>query len=218
MLTLISILLFLIFLKIFKIDFIVRFECRKEGDDLVIKLQLSFSRYRFKFKYLEIEQRFSFSTLQFEGKVSDKLKKDIRVIERLEKGESNKGDIKHIVKFFKTVKNVGSNAEDVFSIIDSCDLFSWKTNFALSNQAYTGGLTGLFWSIKSLAMSFLQYYIKFNDTPIVEVNPIFNSPLNFKMEFEGIFKFKLGDIIRIGLKILFSQLKRRGQKNGRPSN
>lgn len=218
MIILILILLILIILRFGKIRFMIDINVQQEGDDLVAKLNFTFFKYRFKLPYVEIEERFSFSDFEFIGRVNERFKREVKIDEKLEEGERNKGDIAHIINFFNQVKKVFTHIEDVVVIIDKCDDFWWVTNFGLVNQAYTGILTGMIWAVKGSVVSILQNFIRFEATPVIKVDPSFNYPQDFGMEFEGIFTFKIGDIIHMGLKILISQLKRRLKKNGRPPN
>ncbi|WP_018250063.1 DUF2953 domain-containing protein [Orenia marismortui] len=192
----------------------VKLYAEQTKGDLIFKLRITFFKYKLELPFLHIDQKFSISSLFLQAELERKLGKDIKIKEDLEGGEKNYEDLNNIVLFFKEIKQGLSNTEDILSIIDRCEYFSWKTNFGFANPAYTGVITGFLWSIKGVIISIIENNLKFKSRPFFEVNPEFDYPIPFKTKFEGIFVFKLGNIMFIGLKVSFIQLKRRLKING----
>ncbi len=204
--------LLLIFLYLFTIKILIQASFKEIEGKFKLKIKLSLLKYKFKKSFLEIEDILSLTELKFQGKINKLFQNRILIKEIIEPSQKNQQDFKHIKKFLSKINISFANVEDVLSVLRNCECFSWQTNFALFNPAYTGIFTGVIWILKSLVISFFQNNTYFKDRPKVDVNPIFKQSLFFESNFEGIFRIKLGKIMFIGLKIIFSNFKRRNKK------
>ena len=117
--------------------------------------------------------------------------------------------LKKLKKYSKVLKRIVNRFELILLLTHNCSFFSWKSSFGFNNPAYTGLFTGLLWSLKGSTISILQTELQFKKLPVIEVTPDFNKIKPLKIEFEGIFTFRLGKLIITAVKISLYEFKRK---------
>ncbi|MCK8816571.1 DUF2953 domain-containing protein [Natroniella sulfidigena] len=182
----------------------VNFERQQEEDNLDLKLSILFIDYKLNLSYLEIKKLLSLPTLELEGKLNSNLIDKIVVTEKLDQTELQK-----LHKFFKKSYKLNRRVKTFLLLTHNCQSFLWKTSFGLANPAHTGLATGSLWAIKSSIIGILQEYLEFKSLPCVQVNPNFNWQQPVRIELKGIFEFKIGNIMYVGIKIICYEIKRR---------
>lgn len=83
-----------------------------------------------------------------------------------------------------------------------CERLTWHSTVGTGDAAEAGTLTGLAWSIKTTTLGWVTRYIKMRTVPELDVTPDFNHP-RLDTHIHCIVKFRLGDAILAGIRILF---------------
>lgn len=182
----------------------VDFERQQEKNNLDLKLSILFINYKLNLSYLEIKKLLSLPTLEIEGDLNSIFIDKVDVTEKLDQNE-----LKKLYNFFKRSYRLNKRVKTFLVLTHNCQSFLWKTSFGLVNPAHTGLVTGGLWAFKSSVIGFLQEYLEFKTLPCVQVKPNFNRKQPVRIELKGIFEFKLVNIIHIGIKIIWYEIKRR---------
>jgi hypothetical protein len=106
-------------------------------------------------------------------------------------------DMEHLVKH---VVGLHSIIRSFFKKITMSKL-EWKTTVGVSDAAYTGMLTGLFWTVKGSLVGFLTSLLKMKTLPNLMITPDFNRTLN-ETSFRCMIHFRIGHAIFAGIKLL----------------
>ena len=206
-----------IILYFIPIELLINYQRKDNDDNLVLQFKVFILHYNLKLSLIDFKHLFSFPTTKLKGKFRS-LFFDTNIEFKEELSES---EIEYLKKYTKIMKRIISRFELVFLLTHNCSFFSWESSFGFSNPAYTGLLTGILWSIKGTIISILQTELKFKKLPLIVVKPNFNKVEPLKVEFKGIFTFRLGKLIVIGFQISYFELKRRAKikwKNTRSLN
>jgi hypothetical protein len=93
----------------------------------------------------------------------------------------------------------------------TCEQLSWGTTVGTGDAAETGVLTGLIWTIKSILLGIVAGYIRWDQSPQLEVAPQFNQAI-LEIRFHSIIRFRLGHAILAITRLLAHMRKGRGRK------
>ncbi|MGG0719791.1 DUF2953 domain-containing protein [Robertmurraya massiliosenegalensis] len=77
----------------------------------------------------------------------------------------------------------------------------WRTTIGISDAAYTGMLTGVFWTVKGSLVGLLTSLLKVKTLPNLMVTPDFNRTVN-ETSFRCMIHFRIGHAIFAGIKLL----------------
>jgi hypothetical protein len=189
------------------LELVADYQRKEQEDNFNLQLRLFYFKYNFKISYLDFKHLFSLPTTE--------LKAEFNSIffdaEHELKEELSEAEMESLIDHLKKLKRIINRFELIFLLTHNCSYFSWQTSFGFSNPAYTGFLTGVLWPLKSSIISILKNELEFKELPIIKVEPKFNRAQALKVEFKGIFTFRLGKLILIVAKIIFDELIRRGK-------
>jgi hypothetical protein len=93
----------------------------------------------------------------------------------------------------------------------TCEELRWGTTVGTGDAAETGVLTGLIWTIKSILLGLAAGYIRWDQSPQLEVAPQFNRAI-LEIQFHSIIRFRLGHAILAITRLLTHMRKGRGRK------
>jgi hypothetical protein len=93
----------------------------------------------------------------------------------------------------------------------TCEKLSWGTTVGTGDAAETGVLIGLIWTIKSILLGLAAGYIRWDQSPQLEVAPQFNRAI-LEIQFHSIIRFRLGHAILAITRLLTHMRKGRGRK------
>nr|WP_301290408.1 DUF2953 domain-containing protein [Paenibacillus sp. 1781tsa1] len=79
---------------------------------------------------------------------------------------------------------------------------SWSTHIGVGDAAYTAVLTGWVWSIKSIIIGFLTYQIRFDDTPVLQVMPVWSDEMEFRTDLDCRVKMRITALLIAGVTLL----------------
>ncbi|WP_339235369.1 DUF2953 domain-containing protein [Paenibacillus sp. FSL R5-0517] len=79
---------------------------------------------------------------------------------------------------------------------------SWSTHIGVGDAAYTAVLTGWVWSIKSIIVGFLTYQIRFDETPVLQVMPVWSDEMEFRTELDCRVKIRITALLIAGFTLL----------------
>ncbi|WP_027339999.1 DUF2953 domain-containing protein [Halonatronum saccharophilum] len=207
---LILIILALIILYFIPVKLRMDLICKQKNKSLHIKVSgmLMIINDRVKIPYLNIEECFSLSNLEFKGEFESIFEEGISAEESLGEKES----LEDIKIFFNRLDIDPNLIRFFFEKVNNCDYFLWRSSFGFSNPAYTGIITGLLWGLKGSVVGLMSNNLKLEKDPVFEICPDFDGSSPLKFEIKGIFKLNLGKIIRIGFTIVSSKIKKRRRK------
>jgi hypothetical protein len=80
--------------------------------------------------------------------------------------------------------------------------WSWSTRIGVGDAAYTAVLIGLVWSIKSIIIGYLSYQIRFEQTPKLQVVPVWEDEMEFQTELDWKLKIRITAVMIAGLTLL----------------
>lgn len=83
-----------------------------------------------------------------------------------------------------------------------CEQFEWYTRVGVGDAASTGVLTGVIWGIKTTIVGLFSHYVTLRTTPRMNVVPAFQGQ-NLDTRFSCILRFRIGNAIIAGIRILF---------------
>ncbi len=190
----------------------IDYKRKKNRDYFNLALKVLFINHNLKLSFIDIKHLLIWPTTKLKGEFkSIFFSKEIKLKERVDQEELHYL-IKQARRFYRTVKRF----KLFFLLSHNCSCFLWKTSLGLKNPAYTGIVTGALWSIKSSIIAVIQNYLQFKKLPIIDVEPNFNKKESIKIEFKGIFEFRLGNIILIGIRISLSKIRRRIERRWIP--
>ncbi|WP_027416448.1 DUF2953 domain-containing protein [Aneurinibacillus terranovensis] len=89
-----------------------------------------------------------------------------------------------------------------------CERLEWTTRVGIREASATGTLTGLVWGVKSGIIAVIAHYISMYAIPRLQVIPDFNNE-QFNTQFLCIVKFRLGNAIIAGIRLLLNLRKGR---------
>ncbi|WP_408954589.1 DUF2953 domain-containing protein [Natroniella sp. ANB-PHB2] len=182
----------------------INFDRYQDKDNLDLKLSILFISYKLNLSYMEIKNLLSLPTLEVEGDLNSIFIDRVDVTEQLDKTELEK-----LHNLLKRSYQLNKQVKTFLILTHNCQSFLWRTSFGLSNPAHTGLVTGGLWAFKSSIIGLLQEYLEFKSLPCVQVEPNFNQQQPVRIKLKGIFEFKLGNIIHVGIKIIWYKIKRR---------
>lgn len=77
-----------------------------------------------------------------------------------------------------------------------CEAWSWETRLGTGDPASTAIVNGIIWGVKATAYSMLSRWVHFRAKPYFLVVPDYNKA-TLAVAFDGIFRFRLGQIILV---------------------
>ncbi|WP_315793068.1 DUF2953 domain-containing protein [Paenibacillus sp. BIC5C1] len=80
--------------------------------------------------------------------------------------------------------------------------WSWSTRIGVGDAAYTAVLIGWVWSIKSIIIGYLSYQIRFEQTPKLQVVPVWEDEMEFQTELDWKLKIRITAVMIAGLTLL----------------
>ena len=87
----------------------------------------------------------------------------------------------------------------------------WKTAIGTADAAETGVLTGIVWGIKSSIVGFISTNLTVRKIPQIHVHPLFQQK-KIKTEIRCMIRFRIGNAILAGIRLLLNLRKRRDVK------
>jgi hypothetical protein len=93
-----------------------------------------------------------------------------------------------------------------------CEHLQWYTALGTGDAAETGMLIGAAWGLKSTAVGWVSRYVQMKDVPNLAVTPDFYRTRLYT-HFHCIVKFRLGEAILAGVKILLHIRKTEGTRD-----
>jgi hypothetical protein len=82
----------------------------------------------------------------------------------------------------------------------TCETWTWRTTVGTGDAAEAGVLTGIVWAVKANVLGFISHYIAWSESPYLEVVPQFQQAV-FQTHYEGVFSFRLGNVIRFAIRL-----------------
>lgn len=79
---------------------------------------------------------------------------------------------------------------------------SWSTRVGIGDAAYTAVLIGWVWSIKSIIIGYLSYQIHFEQTPKLQVVPVWEDEMEFQTELDWKLKIRITAVLIAGITLL----------------
>ncbi|WP_164848735.1 DUF2953 domain-containing protein [Paenibacillus sp. DCT19] len=79
---------------------------------------------------------------------------------------------------------------------------SWTTHIGIGDAPYTAVLIGWVWSIKSIIIGYLTYQIRFDQTPVLQVMPVWSDEMEFRTELDGRIKIRMTALCVAGITLL----------------
>ncbi|GAB6098940.1 DUF2953 domain-containing protein [Halanaerocella petrolearia] len=200
-LILISGLLVLLYLLPIRVK--VDFKRQKEKDNADLEIESYFFNHQLELSYLDIKG-ILYPFFIVKGQMAGLIDEELLISEELEEEE-----IEELLKFLNHLQGIVEQIEPISFFSDHCTYLFWQTDFGLQKPALTGIASGALWGIKGAIVAGLRNYFKFSTQPIINVEPNFDEAKPLSVKFKGIFKFRLGNIILMGGKVAFYELKRR---------
>jgi len=132
--------------------------------------------------------------------------------------KNNKSKKKHRVtpaetkKWHHNYKDLLANVQDFYGIITLflrhvyIEKYRWETKIGVGEPMETGVLVGIAWSIKSSILGIVSKFVRLRGKPFVNINPDFDHEL-FQTHFECIVRFRVGNVILTGIRILTKYVK-----------
>jgi len=80
--------------------------------------------------------------------------------------------------------------------------WSWSTRIGVGDAAYTAVLIGWVWSIKSTIIGYLSYQIHFEQTPNLQVIPVWEDEMAFQTELDWKLKIRITAVLIAGFTLL----------------
>ncbi|AGB40588.1 Protein of unknown function (DUF2953) [Halobacteroides halobius DSM 5150] len=200
-----------IVLYLIPVKVVIDFKRQKDKDHFEIKVSSLFFNHKLQLSYIDLKSLF-YPYFIIKGNLIGLLEKDILIEEEL-----NEEELRKVINHLRKMEEIIKQVEPLSFFTNHCSYLSWQTSFGLTNPAFTGMLSGGLWALKGAIIGFFRNFLRFSTAPLIEVNPNFNNVESLRVEFKGIFKFRLGNIILMGSRIVFYDLKRR-LKYGRSSN
>ncbi|GAB6137695.1 DUF2953 domain-containing protein [Halanaerobaculum tunisiense] len=196
-------LLTLLYLLPIKLE--IDFKRQNEKDNCRIELDSLLFSHKLELSYLQL-QSILYPFFVIKGQLRGLLDRELLMAEELEKDELEK-----IINYLDKIEGIINRIEPISLLTSNCTYFLWRTRFGFSNPALTGMLAGTLWSLKGAVVGSISNVFTFNTLPTIAVEPNFDQVEPVQFEIKGIFKFRLGNIILIGARILFEDFKRRLQ-------
>lgn len=191
-----------------------------------VTMQLHYSRLKdndrfyifVKAAYGLVKYRYEVPLIKFRGLAQGILVKKEHVNEtgdRLMGEKSETVDKDKIITYFRKVREILKGTFDMREwIMDSmakvtCTRFVWSTRVGLGDAAETAILTGVIWTLKSSAVTYLFRRVKRGTKPRLAVVPEY-AKAHFSTEVSCIGKIRLGHAMLAGLHLVFRILKVKG--------
>lgn len=194
-----------ILLYLLPLQLLVDYQRKNNKDNLIMKINFFFLHYNLKLTFIDFKRLFSFPTTELKGKF-----KSLFSETNIEfKEEISEEELESLQHSFKVMRRIVNRFELILLLTHNCSFFSWQTSFGFANPAHTGILTGVLWSGKSSLISLLQTQLEFKELPIIKVCPNFKQQQPLRIQFKGIFTFKLGKLILIAMGIIYFETTRR---------
>ncbi len=156
-----------------------------------------------------IKRRLEIPTIDFKNLdkgVKVEQQSDASTSEKKNRTFINKDVIEHVYNYYEEMLHRISHLQEMirwFFARITCEQWKWETTVGTGDAAEAGVLTGLVWAVKSNVLGFLSHYIRWVTVPELDVLPNFGQAV-FHTTYEGIFRFRLGDLLRFGIKLWFS--------------
>ena len=200
---LLSLFFFIVYFLPVKLE--IYYRRREDKDDFKLRLKVLFVNQKLKLSFVDVRRFFFLPTAKLRGELKSILfDKEVKIKEVV-----NEEELDYLIERMRQVYRIAKRFRLFFLLSHNCSFFLWKTSFGLKNPAYTGMVTGLLWSVKSSMIATIQNHSEFKKLPIIDVKANFNHQEPIKIEFKGIFNFRLGKIILMGARVSLSQIKRR---------
>jgi len=118
--------------------------------------------------------------------------------------------LKRIQNFIKRIHNLHHIAKLFLKHLYLKEL-KWKSKIGTGEAAETGFLTGMSWGIKSNIIGFISAYLSLHCLPKLSITPDFDKK-RVETHFQCMIRFRLGNAIVAGIRILLNLRKRRDEK------
>ncbi|MDA8352033.1 MAG: DUF2953 domain-containing protein [Firmicutes bacterium] len=92
-----------------------------------------------------------------------------------------------------------------------CEQLIWKSAVGTGDAASTGVVTGIFWGIKSTLIGFAGSYIRWQEAPRLDIEPLFHSE-KIETTLDSIIRFRVGHAILAVIHLLIRMI--RNSKGG----
>jgi hypothetical protein len=169
-----------------------------------------------------IKRRLKIPTIDFKNLdkgIEVKAETDSATSEKKNRSFINKDFIEHFYEKYEELLHRISHLQEMvrwFFARITCEHWKWETMIGTGDAAEAGVLTGVVWSVKSNVLGFLSHYIRWVTVPKLDVVPNFGQAV-FQTTYEGIFHFRLGNLIRFGIKLWF-RLRKHRKTNWQPKS
>jgi len=120
-------------------------------------------------------------------------------------------DVRYVLHRFYTLQKQVHDLNEIskkFLKHIYCERLEWYTKVGAGDAAITGLLTGAVWSIQSMVVGLTSNYITFRAVPKMDVVPAFQGK-DINTQVHCILKFRIGNVIIAGTRILFKLRKGR---------
>lgn len=127
--------------------------------------------------------------------------------EKQKKDDKKKVTSEDMLKSYQDVRQLLKHVTDMYQIIRSflkkvtVARFEWNTVVGVGDAAFTGMLTGAFWTVKGSILGIISSFMKLKTQPVIMITPEFNRAIS-ETSLTCMIQFRIGHAIFAGIKLL----------------
>ncbi|SDH73682.1 DUF2953 domain-containing protein [Alteribacillus bidgolensis] len=193
-----GLLLLAVFIVVTPIEISIQFEQKSKKQDIRVKITVWYFFYKnFEIPVMSFDEETSSVVFKEKSKstAGNNKEKDIK-----ETPEELKNQMEILQLWLKHIDGLRSILTSFLGKIKIIE-FDWKSEIGIGDAAWTGFLTGMLWSVKSMAAGIASAVFKWKCSPEMDIKPNFQKKAA-DTTFSCMFFMRLGHAIIAGIRVM----------------